>query len=152
MLLLVFKENEPQTFQLLLLNGIQSLHHSSPNMVEPIIHELDDVEVIEHDLSTGKVFGKPSGVRICHIHCNNLQFACIQLAQSPFQSGNAFAVADMNDRAALQIPYNREGGTVRLTMSDMDFVDADSLNFRCVNCCEFLLKIPLLDLFHRMPF
>ena len=28
-------------------------------MVEPVVHELDDVEVIEHDLSFRKVFGEP---------------------------------------------------------------------------------------------
>ena len=67
-ILVVFEEDEPQPFQLLLLNGIQSAHHSSPNMVEFVIHELDDVEVIEHDLSLREVFGKPGGVRICHIH------------------------------------------------------------------------------------
>ena len=58
-ILVVFEEDEPQTFQLLLLNGIQSPHHSSPNMVELIIHELDDVEVIEHDLSLREVFCEP---------------------------------------------------------------------------------------------
>ena len=57
----------------------------------------------------------------------------------------------MDDRAALQIPYDREEGSVRLTMSDMDFVDANRLDFRCVDSCKFVLKIPLFDLFHRMP-
>jgi hypothetical protein len=150
-ILVVFEEDEPQTFQLLLLNGIQSAHHSSPNMVEFVIHELDDVEVIEHDLSLREVFGKPGGVRICHIHCNYLQFTCIQLAQGTFQSRNAFAVADVDDRAALQIPYDREESPVRLTMSDMDFINADRFDFRCVNRRKFVLEIPLFDLFHSMP-
>ena len=57
----------------------------------------------------------------------------------------------MDDRAALQIPYDREIRLARLTMSDMNLVDPDSLDFRCVNCCKFVLKIPLFDLFHSMP-
>ena len=57
----------------------------------------------------------------------------------------------MDDRAALQIPYDREEGPVRLTMSDLDFVDANRLDLRCVICCIFVPKIPLLNLFHRMP-
>lgn len=43
-------------------------------MVKFVVHELDDVEVIEHDLSLREVFGEPGGVRICHVHCNKLQF------------------------------------------------------------------------------
>ena len=57
----------------------------------------------------------------------------------------------MDDRTALQIPYDREEGPVRLSMSDVNFVDADRLDFRCVNHCKFVLEIPLFDLFHSMP-
>ena len=59
----------------------------------------------------------------------------------------------MDDCTTLQIPYDREEGPVRLTVSDVDvdFVDPDSLDVRCVNCCKFVQKIPLLDLFHGMP-
>ena len=57
----------------------------------------------------------------------------------------------MDDRATLQIPYDREKATVRLTVTDVNFVDADRLDFRCVDCCKFVLKIPLFDLFHSMP-
>ena len=67
-ILFVFEEDEPQTFQLLLLDRIQSAHHPSPDMVELVVHELDDVEMIEHDLCVRKVFGELCGVRICHIH------------------------------------------------------------------------------------
>ena len=57
----------------------------------------------------------------------------------------------MDDRAAFQIPHDREVCLVRLTMSDVNFIDPDSLDFRCVDCCKFVLKIPLFDLFHSMP-
>ena len=57
----------------------------------------------------------------------------------------------MDDRATLQIPYDREKATVRLTVTDVNFVDADCLDFRCVNCCKFVLKIPLFDFFYCMP-
>ena len=72
-------------------------------------------------------------------------------AQSSFQSGNAFAVTDMDDRAALQIPYDREVSLFRLTMTYVDFVDADRLDFRCVNCCKSLPKISFLNVFYRVP-
>lgn len=34
----------------------------------------------------------------------------------------------MDDRATLQIPYDHEKATVRLTVTDMNFVDADRLD------------------------
>ena len=57
----------------------------------------------------------------------------------------------MDDCTTLQIPYDREEGPVRLTMSDMDFVDADRLDVQGVDCCKSMLKIPLFDFFHGMP-
>ena len=69
-ILIVFEEDEPQSFELFLLNSIQFGRHSSPDMVEPVVHELNDMEVIEHDLSLREVFGEPCVVSICHIHCN----------------------------------------------------------------------------------
>ena len=71
--LVVFEENEPQPLQMFAFHGIQFGSNSAPHMVELIVHEFDDVEMIEHDLSMGKVFGEPGGIRICHISCNKLQ-------------------------------------------------------------------------------
>ena len=34
----------------------------------------------------------------------------------------------MDDRATLQIPYDHEKATVRLTMSDVNFIDTDRLD------------------------
>ena len=146
-----FEEEKPQSFQMFAFHGIQLGRYASSDMVEPIIHELDDVEMIEHDLSFREVFGKPGGVRICHVHRNKLQFTCTQFAPRSFQSRNSFALAYMDDRAAFQISHDREEGSVRLTMPDVNFIDTDRLDFRCVNCCKFVLEISLLDLFHRMP-
>ena len=43
-------------------------------MIELVVHEFDNVEVIEYDLSLRKVFGEPCKIRICHSHCNKSQF------------------------------------------------------------------------------
>ena len=57
----------------------------------------------------------------------------------------------MNDRSALQVPHDREKAPIRLTVTDQDLINADRLDFRCVNCCKLVAEIPLLNVFYRVP-
>ena len=54
-----FEEEKPQSFQMFAFHGIQFCSHPASDFVEPVIHELDDVEMIEHDLSFREVFFEP---------------------------------------------------------------------------------------------
>ncbi len=58
---------------------------------------------------------------------------------------------NVNNRAAFQIADDREVGMFRLSVPDVDFVNADRPDFRCVNCCKSLLKMPLLNVLYSMP-
>ena len=40
---------------------------------------------------------------------------------------------------------------LRLSVPDVNFVNADCPDFRCVNCCKSLLKMPLLNVLYSMP-
>ena len=148
---LVFEENEPQPLQMFAFHGIQFGRHPASDFVEPVIHELDDVKMIEHDLCSWEVFGKPRGVCVGHIHCYQLQLASVQSLQRFVQCGNSFPPSDMDDRSALQAPHDREKAPVRLTMADLDFVNADRPDFRHVCRGDYSLKIPLFDVLNHMP-
>ena len=55
----MFKENESQPLQMFAFSGIQLGRYPSSDMVETVVHELDYVEMIEHDLSLREVFCEP---------------------------------------------------------------------------------------------
>ena len=57
----------------------------------------------------------------------------------------------MDDHAALQIPHDREISPVCLSVTNMNLINSDRLNGRCVNCCKSLLKIPFLEVYYCVP-
>ena len=72
---LVFHVSEKQHAKFLELIALRSIKFSdvSPSkFIQPFIHQLDDMKMVEYDSSFREMLSLPTGISVGHVHCNDL--------------------------------------------------------------------------------
>jgi phosphatidylethanolamine/phosphatidyl-N-methylethanolamine N-methyltransferase len=146
----ILQEQPTGTFEDILLEKVSSFPiQFTPQLGQFLIHELDHVEVIEHDGRMGQIAGHGGDVGLGHVHCNGLDTCSGGFESSPerFQGIGTLAFTDEDHCPTVKVEHDCE---VSMPSTNTDLINGDALEGLQRRVGEVLLQRPLLNLFNRV--
>ena len=133
---------------------VESVHRPSADLVKPVVHGLDEVEVVVDYVRIRQECADPVRIGVRHVHADVPDAPAVpsERVLEAFQGLLALAVADVQHVSGLGVPHDRDVPHVRLRLrEEMHLVYRDRLDLVERDVGELPRKAGLLGVLHLIP-